>query len=39
MKCNVGKRDRVIRIIIGLAILISHYVYKINTAKKAGDKK
>jgi hypothetical protein len=27
MKCNVGKKDRIIRIIIGLAILIPHYVY------------
>ena len=27
MKCNVGKTDRAIRIIIGLAILISHWVY------------
>ncbi len=27
MKCNVGKKDRMIRIIIGLVILITHYVY------------
>ncbi len=27
MKCNVGKKDRVIRIIVGLAILVPHYVY------------
>lgn len=27
MKCNVGKKDRWIRIIIGLAILVPHYVY------------
>ena len=27
MKCNVGKRDRWIRIIIGLAILVPHYIY------------
>lgn len=27
MKCNVGKTDRIIRIVIGLAILIVHYIY------------
>jgi hypothetical protein len=27
MKCNVGKKDRWIRIIIGLLILVPHYVY------------
>ena len=27
MKCNVGKTDRVIRIVVGLVILIVHYVY------------
>jgi len=27
MKCNVGKTDRMIRIILGLVILIAHYVY------------
>ena len=27
MKCNVGKKDRIIRIVVGLVILISHYVY------------
>ena len=27
MKCNVGKKDRIIRIAIGLAILIPHYIY------------
>ena len=27
MKCNVGKTDRLIRIIVGLTILIVHYVF------------
>jgi hypothetical protein len=27
MKCNVGKTDRMIRIVVGLVILIVHYVY------------
>ena len=27
MKCNVGKKDRIIRIIVGLVILIPHYIY------------
>ena len=26
MKCNVGKTDRIIRITVGLAILIPHYI-------------
>ena len=27
MKCNIGRTDRIIRIVIGLAILIPHYIY------------
>jgi len=27
MKCNVGKTDRWLRIVIGLVILIPHYTY------------
>lgn len=27
MKCNVGKKDRWIRIIIGATILAVHYIY------------
>ena len=27
MKCNVGKTDRIIRVVVGLVILIVHYVY------------
>ncbi len=27
MKCNVGKTDRLIRIIIGLVILVLGYIY------------
>ena len=27
MKCNVGKKDRMFRIILGLVILTVHYVY------------
>lgn len=27
MQCNIGKKDRLIRIIIGLLILIPHYIY------------
>ncbi len=27
MKCNVGKKDRMIRIIIGVLILGTHYIY------------
>lgn len=27
MTCNVGKTDRIIRIVVGAAILIAHYVY------------
>jgi hypothetical protein len=31
MTCNVGKKDQIIRIIVGLVILIPHYVYYIVT--------
>jgi hypothetical protein len=27
MKCNVGKTDRMLRIIVGLVILAAHYIY------------
>ena len=27
MKCNVGKTDRILRIVIGAVILIAHYIY------------
>jgi hypothetical protein len=27
MKCNMGKKDRLIRIIISLIILAAHYIY------------
>ncbi len=27
MKCNVGKKDRMMRIVIGLVILAAHYIY------------
>jgi hypothetical protein len=27
MKCNVGKKDRIIRIVVGLGVLTAHYVY------------
>ncbi len=27
MKCNMGKTDRMIRIIIGAGILLVHYIY------------
>ena len=27
MKCNIGKTDRMIRIIVGVVILAIHYIY------------
>jgi len=27
MKCNIGKTDRMIRIIVGIVILAIHYIY------------
>ena len=29
MKCNVGKKDRMIRIVLGVVILAAHYIYYI----------
>lgn len=27
MKCNVGKKDRIIRIVVGAGILAAHYIH------------